>query len=172
MSHGAASRTSGRPVRYRPADPQALIAQLAALQGEALDRLSRALKDASHPGEPATSVMEGPRAVSNLVLHLVARAQQRVEGVLAAELWPPTLPAWRRAAGRASIALRLASWAEVEEDLAGLVVGTVTADSPTILLIDDVHTVAATGAGENLSGIWSSHPAITALARAALRSLT
>src|SRR6266508_2482682 len=50
VTRGAASRASGRPARYRPTDPQALIAHLASLQGEALDRLARALRDAAQPG--------------------------------------------------------------------------------------------------------------------------
>ncbi len=170
-SRGAATRASGRPVHYRPADPPALIAQLAALHGEALDRLSRALKDAVLPAEPATRSLEGSRAVGNLVLQLVARAERRVEGVLAAELWRPTLPAWRRATGRASVELRLAGAEDQLEDVAGLTVGRAAADSPTILLIDDVQTVAASGTGGDCAGIWSSHPAVTALVRAALRGL-
>src|SRR5919204_1607207 len=51
---GAATRTSTRPVRYRPTDPQALLAHLATVQGEALDRLTRELRDLSHPLTPAT----------------------------------------------------------------------------------------------------------------------
>src|SRR6266536_6376790 len=46
VTRGAASRTPppGRPARYRPTDPQALIAQLAMDQGAALDRLGRDLR--------------------------------------------------------------------------------------------------------------------------------
>jgi len=100
VTRGAATRVPPpppRPARYRPTDPQALLAHLATLQGEALDRLARALRDASHPGEPVTKEVGGARAVANLILQLVARAERRVEGVLAAELWRPTLPAWRHA---------------------------------------------------------------------------
>src|SRR3989441_13200252 len=67
VTRGAAQRSSGRPVQYRPSDPQALVARLAAEQGEALDRLSRALSDASHPAEPETRVITGARAVANLI---------------------------------------------------------------------------------------------------------
>ncbi len=171
VSRGAAVRAPGRPARYRPTDPQELIAHLGALQGEALDRLSRALKDASHPGEPATRAVAGARALANLVLQLVARAERRVEGILAAELWRPTLPAWRRAAGRVSVELRLAGEGELEPTLDGLEVGRAAPQTPTVLLIDDDQTVAATRTGDDLSGLWSSHPVIAALARAALRSL-
>src|SRR5205809_547442 len=97
VSRGAAVRMPGRPTRYRPADPQALLAQITAAHGEALDRLSRALADAARSTEPETKTLAGARAVANVVLQLVARAERRVEGVLAAELWRATLPACRRA---------------------------------------------------------------------------
>src|SRR6266487_5807359 len=101
VARGAATRVPlpprGRPTRYRPTDPQALLAHLATLQGEALDRLARSLRDTSHSSEPVTQEVGGARAVANLILLLVARAERRVECVLAAELWRPTLPAWRHA---------------------------------------------------------------------------
>src|SRR5919198_1713634 len=107
VTRGAASRTPPptRPARYRPADPAALLAQLATLQGEALDRLGRELRGLSRPGDPITREVAGSRAVANLIQQLVARAERRVEGVMAIELWRPTLPAWRRAAERAQIEL-------------------------------------------------------------------
>src|SRR6266511_1312562 len=153
VGRGAAVRLPGRPARYRPADPQALLAQLAARQGEALERLSRALKDAGQPAEPETRSLEGARAVANLIMQLVARAEHRVEGVIAADLLRSTLPAWRRATGRAEVDLRVAG------------------DVPTVLLIDGAHTVSVAAAGDTVAGIWSSHPAVAGLARTALRSL-
>ena len=109
VSRGATTRTPPpqRPARYRPTDPQALIAQLATLQGEALDRLGRALRDFSRPGEPVTREVAGSRAVANLVMQLVARAERSVTGIMALELWRPTLPAWRRAAERARMSVRV-----------------------------------------------------------------
>jgi hypothetical protein len=149
-------------------DPQALLAHLATLQGEALDRLTRALRDASHPGEPATREVGGARAVANLILQLVARAERRVEGVLAAELWRPTLPAWRHAArsGGASVELRIAG--DVPTGAEGIVSGSVAGDAPTILVVDEAQLVVTTGAGESIAGVWSSHPLIVMLARKAL----
>ena len=165
----AAIRLPGRPARYRAVDPRALIAQLAAEQGEALDHLSQALRDASEPAEPESRTAAGARAAANLVMQLVARAGQRVEGVLAAELLRPSLPAWRRARERATLALRVAG--DVPVEAGALVAGSVAPDTPTILLIDDAHAVVASGAGEGVVAIWSSHPAILAVVRVALRSL-
>src|SRR2546430_17588031 len=107
VHRGAATRPDVRPVRYRPTDPQALVAQLATVQGEALERLTRELRNLSHPPTPATREVAGIRAVVNLIQQLVARAETRVEGIIAADLWRPTLPAWRRAAERATVDLKI-----------------------------------------------------------------
>ncbi|HWC75414.1 MAG TPA: helix-turn-helix domain-containing protein, partial [Gemmatimonadales bacterium] len=160
VNRGAASRTPPphRPARYRPTDPQGLLAQLAMRQGEALDRLGRELQELSLPGEPITREVAGLRAVANLVMQLVARATKRVEGVMAAELWRPTLPAWRRAAERARIALRMIgdlpadspSWLKPAGEAA-------TAARATILLIDESQLILTSGDGEAIAGVWSAH---------------
>jgi len=168
VTRGAAQRAAGRPAQYRPADPRALLARLAAEQGEALDRLSHALQDVSHPAEPETRIVAGARAVANVIQQLVARATGSVQGILGAELWRPTLPAWRRAATRAAIAVRLAGEAA---DTEGIAQGSVAAATPTVLLIDDSQLVTAAGAGEQITALWSSHPLLITLARVALRNL-
>lgn len=165
----AALRLPGRPARYRAADPAALIAQLAGQQGEALDRLSRSLRDASAPSEPETRSVTGGRAVANLIMQVVARTEGRAEGVLSAELLRPTLPAWRRAKERAALELRVAG--DVPVEASPILSGTVSGDLPTVLLIDDVQTVVVAGSGETTAGMWSSHPAVAALARAWIRGL-
>jgi sugar-specific transcriptional regulator TrmB len=170
VTRGAASRTPppSRPARYRPTDPQALIAHLATLQGEALDRLTRALRDAAHPLEPVTKEVAGARAVANLVLQLVARAERRVDAVLAAELWRPTLPAWRHAAKRAQVEVRIAG--EMAPDGEGIAAGSVPVDTPTIVVVDEAQGVIASGGGDQVAGVWSSHPLIVTLALRALRT--
>ncbi len=172
VARGAATRVPlpppGRPTRYRPTDPQALLAHLATLQGEALDRLARSLRDTSHSSEPVTKEVGGARAVANLILQLVARAERRVEGVLAAELWRPTLPAWRHASrtGGATVELRIAG--DVPPGAEGLVSASLPADAPTLLVVDEAQVVVATGGGETIAGVWTSHPLIVMLARRAL----
>src|SRR5205823_226341 len=151
----AAIRLPGRPARYRAVDPRALIAQLAAEQGQALDRLSQALRDSSEPVEPESRAAAGARAAANLVMQLVARAGQRVEGVLAAELLRPSLPAWRRARERATLELRVAG--EVPVEAGSLVAGSVPPETPTVLPIDDAHAVVASGAGEGVTPIVFLH---------------
>jgi sugar-specific transcriptional regulator TrmB len=168
---GAATRTPppARPARYRPTDPQALLAHLATRQGEALDRLGKELRDLSRPGDPVTREVAGARAVANLIMQLVARAERSVEGVVTLELWRPTLPAWRRAGERAQMKVRIGGgmptdpppWLEpVRED--GLPV--------TALLIDDTQLVLTSGDGDAVAGVWTSHPLLVLLARRALAS--
>lgn len=174
VSRGAATRTPAptRPARYRPTDPQALIAHLATLQGEALDRLGRELRGLSRPGEPVTKEVAGGRAVANLVMQLVARAERRVEGVVALELWRPTLPAWRRASERAAMDVRVhgdlppdaPSWLKPPP------VGD-TAPNATILVTDESHLVLTSGEGDGIAGLWTSHPLIVMLARRALQTI-
>jgi sugar-specific transcriptional regulator TrmB len=169
VSRGAATRTPPphRPARYRPIDPQALVAQLATLQGEALDRLGRELRDMSRPGDPVTREVSGSRAVANLVIQLVARAEHSVKGIMALELWRPTLPAWRRAGERAELSVRVRggmpaeapAWLQPAED---------DAPAATILLIDAAQLVMTTGEGDAIAGLWTSHPLIVLLAQRAL----
>src|SRR5256885_5874633 len=133
------------------------------------DLLSRSLRDAAGPAEPETRSVTGGRAVANLIMQVVARAERRAEGVLSAELLRPTLPAWRRAKDRATLELRAAG--DVPAEASPIFSGTVSGDLPTVLLIDDGQTVIVTGSGETAAGMWSSHPAVAALARAWIRGL-
>ena len=168
VTRGAATRTPGRPARFRPADPQGLIAQLATRQGEALDRLARELRHASHPGEPVTKEVAGARAVANLLLQLVARAERRVEGVMTAELWRPTLPAWRRAAERAQLDVRIGG--ELPPDSPAWLKTATDAPGATVLVVDASQLVVTTGEGDGIAGLWSSHPLLIMLARRALQT--
>src|SRR6266542_862830 len=67
LTRGAATRTPppARPARYRPTDPQALIAPLAMDQGAALGRLCRGVRGLTWPGERGTREVSGRRAVAN-----------------------------------------------------------------------------------------------------------
>lgn len=170
VARGAALRGAGRPARYRPLDPQTLVAQLALAQGEALDRLSRALRDASRSSDPVTRDLSGTRAVANLVGQLVARAERSVVGVLGAELWRATLPAWRRAASRAKVTLRIAGDIPAGE-LEHIIAGSADPSAPTTLLVDDAQVVVAVGSGDGTTGLWSSHPLVAGLARGAIGAL-
>ena len=169
VSRGAATRTPppARPARYRPTDPQSLLAHLATLQGEALDRLGRELRDLSRPGEPIIREVAGSRAVANLLMQLVARAERSVKGVMALELWRPTLPAWRRAAERAKLEVRVRGGMPADAP-AWLEPAVADAPQATVLLIDETHLLITAGDGEAITGVWTSHPLVLLLAQRAL----
>lgn len=173
VSRGAATRTPPptRPVRYRPTDPQSLLAHLATLQGEALDKLGRELRNLSRPGEPIIREVAGFRAVANLLMQLVARAERSVQGVMALELWRPTLPAWRRAAERAKLAVRVRGGMPAD---APAWLEPAAADSPeaTVLVIDEAHLLVTAGNGEALTGLWTSHPLVLLLSQRALQTFS
>jgi len=163
---GAVVALPGRPARYRAADPAALIALIAAQQAAQLDRLERALGDSV--GEPGVAVHEvvGERPVANVILRLVARAERRVEGTITPELWRLTLPAWRRAAERAALAvLATGPVSGAAELLAGRAPG-----DATTLVVDEHIAIATAGAAAETVALWSEHPAFLALARRALAS--
>jgi sugar-specific transcriptional regulator TrmB len=169
VHRGAAIRSGPgeRPARYRPADPHGLLAQLALRQGEALDRLGRQLHDFARPGEPLTRAVAGSRAVANLIMQLVARDERTIDGMLSAELWRPTLPAWRRAAERAQ--LRVTLIGELPGDAPAWLAAADSSSDATILVIDESQLVITSGAGDALAGLWTSHPLLVSLAQRALR---
>ncbi len=169
VARGAAIKAPGRPARYRPTDPQSLLVQLAAAQGDALERLGRALARATPSHEPAIQTADGIRAIVNVLQLVVARATTRIQGVVGAEVWRPTLPAWRRAAARAALDVRLAQDAGGADEL---VPATAPAGSPTVLLIDDAQVFTAAGVGDGASALWSTHPLVVALGRAAVQTLS
>lgn len=144
-----------------------LLVQLAAEQGEQLERLSRALSGIRLAIEPVTRTLDGARSVATVTQQLVARAERSIDGVLAAELWHATLPAWRRAASRATLRVRIAGDAG---NMEGMTFPSAPADHPTLLLIDGVHALIAAPSNGALSGVWSSHPQLARLAQMALGS--
>lgn len=165
VRRGAAHRSEGRPARYRAADPTALVLLLAGEQGERLERLSRALAARGGPADTVTKTLDGARAIANVIQQMVARASLRVDGVISAALWGPTLPAWRRAATRARLQIRVAG--EVE-DTEGLATAGEPPDTPTMLLVDDTYTLVAAELGGRLVGTWSGDPLVAVLSRLAL----
>ncbi|HXQ28482.1 MAG TPA: helix-turn-helix domain-containing protein [Gemmatimonadales bacterium] len=161
VTKGAATRTSGRPARYRATDPDALMARLAATQGEALERLGEALGRLGRRGEPETRAVTGVRALATLVVNVVARAEHSVQGILPPELLRQTLPAWRRAAERATIGVSVAG--AVPEEARSLGFASSAPGERAVLLVDDRQAITAEMG--SAQGIWSSHPALVSLAR-------
>ena len=96
VSKGAARVDVGRPKRYRPESPAALIARISTDYGLALERLSSELDGVSVPPSPTLVEIESGRGVLQLVTHDVARATASVALLAPGDAYPILAPALRR----------------------------------------------------------------------------
>lgn len=173
VAKGAARVDPGRPKRYRPEAPAALIARISTDHGLALERLSGDLDGVTVPASPTLVEVESGRAVLQLITHDVARATASVALVLPGDAYPLLAPALRRPFS-AGIPLSLASTTPVE---LGFVPIEVIPDTegwpgmPIIAVVDDRSAVIATRNGPEVRGHWSTAPAFVAAARLAMAHL-
>lgn len=173
VSKGAARVDVGRPKRYRPETPAALIARISTDHGLALDRLSSDLDAVSVPATPTLVEIESGRAVLQLITHDVARATAAVALLMPPDAFPILAPALRRPY---SAGLPLVLCATGPVDL-GFAVVEVVSDvqpwpgMPIISVVDDRSAVLAARQGGDVRGHWSTAPAFVAGARLALEQL-
>ena len=170
VTKGAARVEGGRPKRYRPETPAALIARISTDHGQALERLSNDLDSVSVPATPTLVEIESGRAILQLVTHDVARATASVALLAPADAFPLLAPALRRPYS-AGIPLMLCATAPV--DLGFAVVEVVSGTQPwpgmpIISVVDDRSAILATRQGADVRGHWSTAPAFVAGARLAL----
>jgi sugar-specific transcriptional regulator TrmB len=170
VTKGAARVDGGRPKRYRPETPAALIARISTDHGQALERLSNMLDSVSVPATPTIVEIESGRAVLQLVTHDVARATASVALLAPADAFPLLAPALRRPYS-AGIPLLLCATAPV--DLGFAVVEMVAGvepwpGMPIISVVDDRSAILAARQGAEVRGHWSTAPAFVAGARLAL----
>jgi HTH-type transcriptional regulator, sugar sensing transcriptional regulator len=170
VTKGAARVDGGRPKRYRPETPAALIARISTDHGQALERLSNMLDAVSVPATPTLVEIESGRAVLQLVTHDVARATASVALLAPADAFPLLAPALRRPYS-AGIQLLLCATAPV--DLGFAVVEMVAHSErwpgmPIISVVDDRSAILAARQGADVRGHWSTAPAFVAGARLAL----
>jgi sugar-specific transcriptional regulator TrmB len=170
VTKGAARVDGGRPKRYRPETPAALIARISTDHGQALERLSNMLESVSVPATPTLVEIESGRAVLQLVTHDVARATTSVALLAPADAFPLLAPALRRPYS-AGIPLLLCATAPV--DLGFAVVEMVGGSDrwpgmPIISVVDDRSAILAARQGAEVRGHWSTAPAFVAGARLAL----
>src|SRR5439155_22926764 len=88
VTKGAARVDGGRPRRFRPESPQALIARISTDHGMALERLSTELQEISVPNTPTLVEIESGRAILQLITHDVARATRSVSLLAPADAFP------------------------------------------------------------------------------------
>lgn len=165
VAKGAARVDGGRPKRYRPESPAALIARISNDHGQALERLGRELDAVSVPEtETLVEVVSG-RALLQLITHDVARASKSVGLLAPPDAYPLLAPALRRPFA-AGVPLRLSASGPVELGFAA--VHEVASDAhpwpgmPIILVVDDRSAILASRNGSEVRGHWSTAPTFVA----------
>ena len=170
VSKGAARVDSGRPKRYRPETPAALIARISTDHGLALDRLSSDLETATVPATPTLVEIESGRAILQLITHDVARATASVALLIPADAYPLLAPALRRPY---SAGLPLVLCATAPVDLGFAEVEVIRSElgwpgMPIISIVDDRSAIMAARTSNDVRGHWSTAPPFVAGARLAL----
>jgi sugar-specific transcriptional regulator TrmB len=174
VAKGAARVDGGRPKRYRPEAPAALIARISNDHGQALERLSRELDAVSVPETETLVELISGRALLQLVTHDVARASKSVGLLAPPDAYPLLAPALRRPYA-AGVPLRLSASGPVE--LAFTTVEQIAIETdlwpgmPIILVVDDRSAILASRNGAEVRGHWSTAPTFVAGARLALERL-
>jgi sugar-specific transcriptional regulator TrmB len=170
---GAARVDGGRPKRYRPEAPAALIARISTDHGLALDRLSSDLDTVSVPATSTLVEVESGRAVLQLITHDVARATSSVSLVLPGDAYPILAPALRRPFS-AGLPLSLTSSSPIDIGFTPIDVLTDVSGwpgMPILAVVDDRSAVMASRNGPEVRGHWSTAPSFVSGARLAIEHL-
>ncbi|MGN6391300.1 MAG: TrmB family transcriptional regulator [Gemmatimonadales bacterium] len=173
VAKGAARVEGGRPKRYRPETPAALIARISTDHGLAMERLSSDLDAVTVPATTTLVEVESGRAVLQLISHDVTRATASVALLAPSDAFPLLAPALRRPYAT-GIPLVLCATSPVE---LGFGVVEVVAGSnrwpgmPIISVVDDKSALMAARQGTQVRGHWSTGPAFVAGARLALEQV-
>jgi sugar-specific transcriptional regulator TrmB len=171
VAKGAARVEGGRPKRYRPEPPAALIARISNDHGQALERLSRELEAISVPDTETLVELVSSRALLQVMTHDVARASRSVALLAPPDAYPLVAPALRRPYA-AGVPLQLSAPGPVELGFARVEEIPPEAHPwpgmPVILVVDDRSAILATRNGAEVRGHWSTAPAFVAGARLAL----
>lgn len=173
VGKGAARVEGGRPKRYRPEPPSALLARIAGDHGRHLDQLTAQLDAVSVPSTPTLVEVTSSRGALQLIQHDVARASLSVRLLAPAEAFPLLGPALRRPAS-AGVTLELHSVGPAQLGFApiGTVADTATwPGTPLICVTDGRTALLATRQGTEVSGHWSTAPTFVAAAGLAIRGL-
>jgi sugar-specific transcriptional regulator TrmB len=170
VAKGAARVEGGRPRRYRPEPPTALIARITNDHSLAIERLSTELEAITVPETPTVVEIESGRAVLQLITHDVARASRSVALLAPADAFPLLAPALRRPVA-SELPVSLYSTAPVDLGFATVEVvpeGHSWPGMPIIAVVDDRSAVVGAREGNEVRGHWSTAPAFVASARLAL----
>jgi sugar-specific transcriptional regulator TrmB len=173
VSKGAARVEGGRPKRYRPEPPNALLARIASDHGRALDQLTGELETIAVPATPTLVEVTSSRGALQLLQHDIARATTSVRLLAPAEAYPLLGPALRRPAAN-GVALELFAIGAAELGFAP--VTSVAADErwpgvPLVCVTDGRVALLASRQGAEVAGHWSSAPTVVAAADVAISAM-
>jgi sugar-specific transcriptional regulator TrmB len=170
VTKGAARVEEGRPRRFRPESPTALIARIESNHGVALERLGSELDQIAVPSSPTLVEIESARAALQLIGHDVARASTSVRLLAPPEAYPLLAPSLRRPVS-SGLDVRLLATAPAELAFATVEVirtGHAWPGTPLISVVDERSAVVATRQSNDVRGHWSTSPTFVAVARLAL----
>ena len=174
VAKGAARVDGGRPKRYRPEAPTALLARISNDHGEALERLSRELDGVAVPETETLVELVSGRALLQLVTHDVARAGKSVDLLAPPDAYPLLAPALRRPFA-AGVPLQLWAGGPVELGFARVeqipIEAALWPGMPIMLVVDDRSAILASRNGAEVRGHWSTAPTFVAAARLALERI-
>jgi len=173
VTKGAARVEGGRPKRYRPEPPAALLARIAGEHGRHIDRLTAELDAVSVPATPTLVEVTSSRGALQLIQHDVARATSSVLLLAPAEAYPLLGPALRRPAS-ANVTLELHSVGPAQLGFAPVSAIAETGawpGTPLICVTDDRTALIAARQGADVAGHWSTSPTFVAAARLAVERL-
>ena len=134
VQKGGARVEEGRPKRYRPEPPPALMARILDRQGRALDEVSRSLEQISVPDTPTLIELTSARGALSIASREAARATERILLHASPDAYPPLIPSLRKAAG-SGVTLSLSAVAPVDLPFAAVEVFTQLLIVPTAVAL-------------------------------------
>jgi sugar-specific transcriptional regulator TrmB len=167
VTKGAARSEDGQPKRFRAEPPAGVLAKIANGQGEALERLSKALDGFGAPATPSVVELTSPKGLLQLLTHEIGRATRAIHLIAPAEAFPILGPALRRAVS-AGLDVILASQVPVQLPfmrVEAMPSGFDWPGLPLVAIIDGSSAVIGARSGADVLGHWSSAPPFVAAAR-------
>lgn len=173
VQKGVARAEEGRPKRYRPEPPAALLARILDRQGQALDQVSRSLEEISVPDTPTLLELTSARGALSIASREAARATSQILLHASPDAFPPLVPSLRKAGG-AGVSLSLSATGAVDLAFAQVMVTSGSAGwpgQPLLLVVDGRSALLAARDGERVVGHWSTSSTLVAAATLAIGGL-
>lgn len=170
---GVARAEEGRPKRYRPEPPDALLVRILDRQGLALDEVARSLDELGAPPTPTLVEISSARGALQIASREAARAKERVILHAPPDAYPPLVPALRKAAG-GGVSLSLSSTDTVELPFASVLVapgGPGWPAQPFLMVVDDRSALLATRDHDRVTGHWGQAATLVAATTLSIQSL-